>query len=342
MRTPLWGVLLALLLGCPAPTEDQEPGGQPPEQDEGWAPDAGPCPDHVQERCLAPPDDDDVEPVDDDDLEDCPPLGPGVDPDIGVEAGWQVELYAQGLGEVSAVDVDAGGDLLLGQGLGGWEAMPVLRVTPGGDVTSSSAISDPDGVAVDDDGLVWAAGADQVWHLHSLSPGGGPDEAWLSTGGNLNDLVLDGDLLYVARDGGDVLRYEPDGASASWEIGASPAIDLGDDGELWILARSDGQLYRLDGETLVPEAAFADLDPSYLTSNRVAWNPDDGTLHAASFFQGLGGQIVRWDPAAPGEFTGWITGLIDEHNPDGLEWDGGCLYWTAPLSGRVYRVCPCP
>lgn len=349
MRAFIGGALLAALLtiGCAAPPDSAELDPTPLGDDDSWH-EASPCPDHVAERCLAPPDDDDLvdddDLGDDDDLDECPPLAEGVDPRIEVEDGWQVELFAQGLGEVSGVVVGDDGGVLLGQGLGGWDSLPVVRIEQDGTVSSSSAIPDPDGVAFDDDGLAWAAGAGAIWLLHSIGPGGGDDEVWLEPGGNINDLVIDGELLYLARDGGDVLRIEADGAtSVLVDLSASPAIDLGDSGDLWILARETGQLHRLDAATgaVVPEAGLAAIDPGYLTSNRVAFNPDDGTVHSASYFTGEGGQIVRWDPVTPGSMTGWITGLVDELNPDGVAWHDGCLYWTAPLSGRVYRACPC-
>jgi len=367
---------LVLLVGCPdaaqpgPPAEPVDPvGGEEeapglrghPEVHVGsfQAPDGGDedtPPDDERPGDDEHPDEDDPatpDPLDEDDEEDsvappqvCETLGEGVDPGVVVnEDGWTVQVFADGLGDVTGLAPLPDGSLLLGQGLGAWGAEPVARVWPDGDVEWSPSHPDPDGVAVDSEGAMYVAGAGDVWRLNSLEDGS-PDELHAHTGGNNNDVVADGEVLWVAQDGGVVKRVQPDGAVESvFGAGGAAAGDGGDPGTVWVLSRFSGGLWQIDTATLdsTLEAHLGELDPSYITSNRVAYNPGDGAVYASSYFTDAGGQIVRWSPDAPDGVEHWITGLVGDLNPDGLRWHtDGCLYWTAPVGGRVYSVCPCP
>ncbi len=234
----------------------------------------------------------------------------------------------------------------MGQGLAAWSWESVTLLDAAGEVTSSATIPDPDGVGVDSTGMYWGTGSGEVWKLHSLVDGG-PNEAWFHTCGNNNDLTIDpvGDVLYVAQNEGAVWRIDSTGAQNASPTGDAVAVDMGAEGEVWVHGRMAGGLWSIDPVTLeaVLEAELAALDPSWITSNRVAFNPVDGKVYTSSYFADAGGQIVRWDPNEPDVLDHWTTGLNNpELNPDGVEWHDGCLYWTAPLAGKIYRVCECP
>ncbi len=173
---------------------------------------------------------------------------------------------------------------------------------------------------------------------------------WHSTGDNINDVQIDrdrGDAVFVGMDDGRAWRIEQDGTVTLFAGSSSSGavISLDADGDLWVLRGSAGALYEVDRGTQAStlQASYGDLDSSYVTSNRVAVNPADGTVWSASYYDGIGGAITRWDPAAPGQLDLVVSQLAEyEVHPDGLTWHGDCLYVTMPLGDRIATLCQCP
>ncbi len=298
--------------------------------------------------------DDDTSGSDDDDTteepEPCDPLGPGVTGTLVLnEPDWQLTLFDQGYDLPAGLAVDSGEDVLVGAGLGNWDSRAVFRIGPALMTTESEEIPDPDGVAVDSSDQVYAAGSYRIWRLDSLMPGGGDDYAWytLQDGGNINDLVIDSehdDTFYVALDDGRVLSVDAQLVETEllnvWE---ACSIALDGEGDLWVLGRASGDLYSIDRLTGVAtlEAEWAAIDPTYTWSNRIAYRPADGSFYATSYYEGGGGTITRWDPTVPDALPRWIEGMVDDDNPDDIEWHG-CATITTPLNGSILRACPCP
>ena len=296
-------------------------------------------------------DDDSV--VDDDSTEEpppCDPLGPDVTPTLALhEPDWQLTLFDQGYDLPAGLAVDSDEDVLVGAGLGNWDSRAVIRIDPSLQTTTSEEIPDPDGVALDSSDQVYAAGSTRIWRLDSLMPGGGDDYAWytLQDGGNINDMVIDSahdDAFYLALDDGRVLRVDTQLEEIQLaNVGEPCSIALDAGGDLWVLGRASGELHsidRLTGEVTL-EAEWAILDPTYLWTNRITYRPEDGCFYASSYYDGGGGTITRWDPAAPDVLERWLEGMVDDDNPDDIEWHG-CATITTPLNGSILRVCPCP
>ena len=280
----------------------------------------------------------------------CDPLGPDVTPTLVLhEADWQLTLFDQGYDLPAGLAVDGDEDVLVGVGLGNWDSRAVIRIEPSLQTTTSHEIPDPDGVALDSMDQVHAAGSHRIWRLDSLMPGGGDDHAWYTRqdGGNINDMVIDAavdDAVYLALDDGRVLRVNAAlQETGLLDIGEACSIALDDLGALWVLGRASGELYSVDlatGEVTLA-ADWAAIDPTYLWTNRIAFRPADGRLYATSFWDGGGGTITRWDPATPDVLERWLEGMVDDDNPDDIEWHG-CATITTPLNGSILRACPCP
>jgi len=288
---------------------------------------------------------------DDDTAAPCDPLGPGVTPTLVFnDPGWQITVFATGYDMPTGLASDSAGDLLVGAGVETWDSRPVHRITPAGVATASDPIPDPDGVGVDAADQVYAAGSDDIWHVNTLMPGGDPDEVWhaLSTGSNINDFLVDDahdDAIYLELDDGRVLKVAQDHTETVLITASdNPAIDVDAAGHLWVLDNDGGALSEIDpvGGGVVSHAQWATLDPDYLTTNRIAFDPADGRLYASTYLTGDGGTIARWDPANPGSLELWISQMTGDDNPDDLLWLGGCLYITTPLNGQILRVCECP
>ena len=152
------------------------------------------------------------------------------------------------------------------------------------------------------------------------------------------------DAFYVALEDGRVLRVDTQLVETELlDVGASTSIALDAEGDLWVLGRASGELRSIDRLTgeVVLEAEFAVIDPGYTWSNRIAFRPEDGSFYSTSYYEDDGGTITRWDPAVPDTLNRWIEGMVDDDNPDDIEWHG-CATITTPLNGSLLRVCPCP
>ena len=296
-------------------------------------------------------DDDDSGVGDDDDtVQPCDPLGPGVTPTLVLnQPDWQIQHFADGFDTPTGLALDASEDLIFGAGLGDTDSRPVTRLTQALAVTASGPIPDPDGVALDSNGQVFAAGDDRIWLMETLM-GGASDSVWhtLGTGGNINDLAIDtdgGDRFYVSLDDGRVVRVDQ-AHDETVLIGAGDSMELAVDptGDLWALGSTTGELYLVDHATdaVTLHTDWSTLVPDYLLTNRIALGPDDGALYASVYTTSQGGTVARWDPAAPGVLEFWVEQMIDDDNPEDLGWGEECLYVLAPLDGKILRVCPCP
>ena len=259
-------------------------------------------------------------------------------------------MFATGYDMPTGLAADSAGDLLVGAGVGTYDSRPVHRITPAGVATASDPIPDPDGVGVDAADQVYAGGADDIWHVDTLMPGGDPDVVWhtLSTGGNINDFLVDAahdDAIYLELDDGRVLSVGQDHTETVL-MGSSdnPAIDVDAAGHLWVLDDNGGALTEIDplAGSAALQAEWATIDSDYIMTNRIAFDPADGRLYASTYLTAEGGTVTRWDPANPGALEIWISQMTGDDNPDDLLWLGGCLYITTPLSGTILRVCECP
>ncbi len=279
----------------------------------------------------------------------CETTDPEVPGGFSAPEGWFLELFAEGFELPGAVRAPADGAIYLGAGQGTWDARAVHRIQPDGSVDASDEISDPDGIAVDPTGAVLAAGRDDIVLVGSLD--GGSDSFWhtLSTGGNINGLVIDtahDDTVWVPLDEGDVVRVEQDRTETLVETGSDEgALALDDEGDVWMVRRNEGELLRIDRGSLEVEqvVALTDLEPDLARTNRIVAGPD-GWLYMTSYVTDQGASVRRIDPAQPDALEAWMTGLEAEDNdPDDLDFSeaDGCLYWSAPLTGRVWRACPC-
>ena len=295
-------------------------------------------------------DDDDSGAGDDDDtVQPCDPLGPGVSPTLVLNLpDWQIQHLADGFDEPTGLAIDASEDLIFGAGLGATDSRPVTRLTQALVATASDPIPDPDGVAIDSNGQVFAAGDDQIWLMETLM-GGAADTVWhtLAAGGNINDLAIDaggGDRFYVALDDGRVVRVDQAHDEAVI-IGTGDSMELAVDpsGDLWAQGSTSGELYLVDHATdaVTLQADWSTLVPDYLLTNRITLGPADGAIYASVYTTSLGGTVARWDPATPGVLEFWVEQMIDDDNPEDLGWGADCLYVLAPLGGKILRVCPC-
>lgn len=140
-------------------------------------------------------------------------------PGILVPAGFDAEVFATGLDQPAKLAFEAKGNLIVGSDCG---ACPVVRLSPAGSIlASSSAIGDPDGVAVDSSGRVFVAGSGQVTIANSLN--GGSDVIFASGFANLNGIAIDStDRIVVAENDGQIY-----GISASGMIVEPPIASLG-------------------------------------------------------------------------------------------------------------------
>ncbi len=263
--------------------------------------------------------------------------------------GWYLELFSQGHDTPGALRAPASGEVYLGAGAGTWDARAVKRLAADGSGTESDPISDPDGIAVDSSGAVFAAGSNRIVRVGSLD--GGTDSTWhsLSSGGNINGLVVDterGDVFYVPLNAGQVIRVEQDGSETQlMGSGDEASIALDADGDIWVFQRNVGAIYRVDRESLAVtlELEITSLEPGWARTNRVTVGPD-GLIYFTSYVIDEGASISRWDPAAPDVVERWIDGIqSEENNPDDLEFSDadGCLYWSCPLTGNIWRACAC-
>ncbi len=280
----------------------------------------------------------------------CETTDPEVPAGFVAPEGWYVELFAEGFDTPSAVRAPASGEVYLGAGTGSWDERAVNRLQADGTANASDPITDPDGIAVDSAGTVFAAGSYQIVQVESFD--GGTNSVWhgLSSYGNINDLVIDtahDDVHFVAMNDGQVIRVEQDRTETVLTgTGDESSVAVDTEGDLWVVRRNQGGLERIDRETLAVEQVvdLTELEPDLVRTNRVTVGPD-GLLYFTSYLTGQGASVRQWDPENPGLLTGFMSGIEHEDNdPDDLDFSeaDGCLYWSSPLTGRVWRTCACP
>ena len=179
---------------------------------------------------------------------------------LGLPAGFDAELFAQGVTDYPLMDFDSAGNLYLSDN----DGPGIARISPDGTVGYSNTISDPDGVAVDSQDRVLVGGGDRVTEVHSFD--GGSDIVLYSGFGNLdsiavdsadNIVVLDGEhkVLKIDRSTGDrQLLYTVAGYTGD------VAFNAADD--LFIAGNTPGQLIKIDSSGHAEQ--IGTLDRGYL------------------------------------------------------------------------------
>ncbi|MCI0553751.1 MAG: T9SS type A sorting domain-containing protein [Anaerolineae bacterium] len=186
-------------------------------------------------------------------------LPPGFDGEIVVDA-------SQGLALPHHLDFDSQGNLYISSAN---PSAPIIKVASDGSLTFSSTLPDPDGVAVDVQDNVFAAGGDRVTLVQSFTGGG--DSPFASGFSNLDAIAIDseGNLAVLDNEffvkkilrstGATQLLYSVSGS------GGTSDVEFNSNDELFITANTPGQLIKIDAsgnaDIIIPSSPV--MDPGF-------------------------------------------------------------------------------
>lgn len=182
------------------------------------------------------------------------------------QAGWRYGVYLEGVEQVSALAIDARGELLLSQELRNGQGRILRRSAQGALREVEMGLSKPDGMVAFGAGVAFSQEQDDEPVLWSTPNG----TRTLFRGRNIEGLANDGRFLYAIEDrhgDGHLLRYDPQTDTTlvlRSDLDEAEAITACPDGRLYYSEKARGQVRQLATEGQDPLVLDGLNQPGFL------------------------------------------------------------------------------